>query len=54
MESVMTETFRRWRSDRRYRATLRELRGLTVRQLRELGIRPAEIQRLAREAARVS
>ena len=54
LESVMTETIRRWRSDRRYRMTLRELHGLTTRQLRELGIRPAEIQRLAREAARVS
>ena len=47
----MTETFRRWRSDRRYKSTLRELRGLSARQLSELGIRPAEIQRLAREAA---
>ena len=50
----MTETLRRWRSDRRYRATLRELRSLTARQLTELGIRPVEIQRLAREAARFS
>lgn len=50
----MTETIRRWRSDRRYRTTLRELRGLSARQLRELGIRPAEIKRLAREATRVS
>ena len=48
----MSETFRRWRSDRQYRATLRELHSLTARQLRELGIRPVEIQRLAREAAR--
>ncbi len=50
----MTETFRRWRSSRRYRTTLRELRSLSARQLSELGIRPVEIQRLAREAARVS
>ena len=48
----MSETFRRWRSDRQYRTTLRELRNLTARQLSELGIRPVEIQRLAREAAR--
>jgi uncharacterized protein YjiS (DUF1127 family) len=54
MESVMTKTLRRWRSDRRYRSTLRALRSLTARQLGELGIRPFEIQRLAREAARVS
>jgi uncharacterized protein YjiS (DUF1127 family) len=54
MESVMTEAFRRWRSARRYRSTLRELRSLTVRQLSELGITPLEIQRLAREAARIS
>jgi uncharacterized protein YjiS (DUF1127 family) len=46
----MTKILRNWRSERRYRATLRELRGLTARQLSELGIRPVEIQRLAREA----
>jgi uncharacterized protein YjiS (DUF1127 family) len=50
----MTETYRRWRSDRRYRATVRELLGLSARQLSELGIRPAHIQRLAREAARAA
>ena len=50
----MTSTLRRWRSGRRYRSTLRALRSLTARQLGELGIRPFEIQRLAREAARVS
>lgn len=50
-ETVMTKTLRRWRSERRYRATLRELNGLSAGQLRELGIRPAQIQRLAREAA---
>lgn len=53
MEGVMTRTIRRWRSDRRYRSTLRALRSLSARQLSELGIRPFEIQRLAREAARV-
>jgi uncharacterized protein YjiS (DUF1127 family) len=52
MESVMTKTLRRWRSCRRYRSTLRALSGLTARQLSELGIRPVEIQHLAREAAR--
>jgi uncharacterized protein YjiS (DUF1127 family) len=50
----MSETFRRWRSDRRYRSTLRELNSLSARQLSELGIRPVEIQRLARAAARFS
>jgi uncharacterized protein YjiS (DUF1127 family) len=47
----MTKMLRTWRSERRYRTTLRELRELTACQLRELGIRPMEIQRLAREAA---
>jgi uncharacterized protein YjiS (DUF1127 family) len=49
----MTETFRRWRSDRRYRSILRALRSLSAQQLGELGIRPFEIQRLAREASRM-
>ena len=52
MESVMTDNIRRWRSERRYRTTLRELHRLSARQLNELGIRPIEIQRLAREASR--
>ena len=52
MEKVMTKSLRRWRSGRRYRTTLRALSSLTARQLRELGIRPVEIQHLAREAAR--
>ncbi len=47
----MTLSFRRWRSDRRYRSTLRELQSLTPRQLSELGIQPYQIQRLARETA---
>ena len=50
----MTVMLRRWRSGCRYRSTLRALRGLSARQLGELGIRPFEIQHLAREAARVS
>ncbi len=48
----MTSTLRRWRSNRRYRTILRELHDLSARQLGELGIRPVEIHRLAREAAR--
>jgi len=50
----MCQTIRRWRLDRRYRATVRELSSLTVGQLRELGIRPAEIHRLAFESARAA
>jgi uncharacterized protein YjiS (DUF1127 family) len=50
----MPQTLRRWRSDRRYRSTLRALQSLTARQLSELGIRPFEIQRLAREASKVA
>jgi uncharacterized protein YjiS (DUF1127 family) len=48
----MTQSYRRWLSGRRYRTTLRALRSLSARQLSELGIRPFEIQHLAREAAR--
>ena len=47
----MPDTFRRWRAKRRYRTTLRELRNLSLRELRQLGIRPGEIQRLARDVA---
>jgi uncharacterized protein YjiS (DUF1127 family) len=49
----MPDTFRRWRAERRYRVTLRELRGLSERELRRLGIRPTEIRRLALDVARV-
>jgi uncharacterized protein YjiS (DUF1127 family) len=52
MESAMPDTFRRWRAKRRYRTTLRELRGLSERELRQLGIRPAEIGRLALHVSR--
>lgn len=48
----MTNLLRRWRSDRRYRTTLRALHMLSARQLSELGISPVDIQRLACEAAR--
>ena len=40
--------YRRWR---RYRDTVRELRGLTARELDDLGIRRGDIGRLARDAA---
>jgi len=42
--------FRRWR---RYRDTVRELKGLSTRELNDLGILPADIGRLAREASRL-
>ena len=54
MEEVMTKQLQRWRSCRRYRSTLRALSSLTAAELRELGIRPVEIQYLAREAARTA
>jgi uncharacterized protein YjiS (DUF1127 family) len=47
----MPDTIRRWRARRRYRATLRELRGLTSRELIQLGIRESEIRRLAFDVA---
>ncbi len=50
----MIVLLRRWRSDRRYRATLGALSRLSRSQLAELGIRPYEVRRLAREAARVA
>lgn len=42
--------FRRWR---RYRDTVRELKGLSTRELNDLGILHADIGRLAREASRL-
>jgi uncharacterized protein YjiS (DUF1127 family) len=42
--------FRRWR---RYRDTVRELQGLSTRELNDLGIQRGEISRLAREASRL-
>lgn len=48
----MTKILRRWRSDRRYRATLLALSGMSDRQLAELGISPFEVDHLAREVAR--
>ena len=42
--------FRRWR---RYRDTVRELKNLSSRELNDLGILPADIGRLAREASRL-
>ncbi len=48
----MTATLHRLCRRRRYRAALRELRGLSRPELRQLMIPPSEIARLAREVAR--
>jgi uncharacterized protein YjiS (DUF1127 family) len=45
-------TIQRWRRSRRCHATARQLRKLPPTELRALGIRPAEIDRLACLAAR--
>lgn len=49
----MNKAIRSWRRARRYRATVRELKALSPRQLRALGIRSAEITRLALEVSRL-
>lgn len=46
--TTVLDRYRRWR---RYRATVRELQGLTPRELSDLGINRADISRLAREAS---
>jgi uncharacterized protein YjiS (DUF1127 family) len=48
--SNLYSRYRRWR---RYRETVRELQGLSTRELKDLGIQRADIGRLAREAARL-
>jgi uncharacterized protein YjiS (DUF1127 family) len=48
--SNLYSRYRRWR---RYRDTVRELQGLSTRELNDLGIQRADIGRLAREAARL-
>ena len=48
--STLYGRYRRWR---RYRETVRELKGLSSRELTDLGILPADISRLAREASRL-
>jgi uncharacterized protein YjiS (DUF1127 family) len=49
----MPKAIRSWRQTRRFRATVRELKALAPRELRALGIRPTDINRLALEASRV-
>jgi uncharacterized protein YjiS (DUF1127 family) len=48
--NTLYNRYRRWR---RYRETVRELQGLSSRELTDLGIHRSEIGRLAREAARL-
>jgi uncharacterized protein YjiS (DUF1127 family) len=48
--NTLYSRYRRWR---RYRETVRELQGLSGRELNDLGISRPDISRLAREAARL-
>ncbi len=48
--NTLVSRFRRWR---RYRDTVRELQGLSTRELNDLGINRVDISRLAREASRL-
>ena len=48
--NTLYDRYRRWR---RYRQTVRELQGLSPRELNDLGISQGEIGRLAREASRL-
>ena len=49
----MTTAISSWRRDLSYRAMVRELKALSPNELDALGIRPAEIDYLAREASRI-
>jgi len=40
-----------WRAHRVYRQTLRELQGLSVRELNDLGLNPTMLRSIAQEAA---
>jgi uncharacterized protein YjiS (DUF1127 family) len=48
----MTKAIRSWRQSRRFRATVRELKALSVCELHALGIRESEITHLAFAASR--
>ena len=48
--NTLYSRYRRWR---RYRETVRELQGLSSRELTDLGIHRGDISRLAREASRL-
>jgi uncharacterized protein YjiS (DUF1127 family) len=53
MSRNMANLYNRYRRWRRYRNTVRELQGLSPRDLADLGITASEISRLAREASRL-
>lgn len=48
--NTIVNRYRRWR---RYRDTVRELSGLSTRELTDLGINRSDIGRLAREASHI-
>jgi uncharacterized protein YjiS (DUF1127 family) len=48
--NTMLNRYRRWR---RYRETVRELQGLSTRELSDLGIHPNDIGRVARQASQL-
>ena len=51
--AIPTAIYTRYRRWRRYRETVRELQGLSTRELNDLGINRGDISRLAREASRL-
>ena len=53
MSSTNDTLYGRYRRWRRYRETVRELQGLSRRELSDLGIARGDIGRLAREASRL-
>ena len=53
MSHNINSLYNRYRRWRRYRETVRELQGLSGRELNDLGIQRGEISRLAREASRL-
>lgn len=53
MNRTNSTLYGRYRQWRRYRETVRELKALSTRELNDLGIMPADISRLAREASRL-
>ena len=49
----MNKLLRRWKRSLSYRATVRELRALSPRELNSLGIQPRQIAHLAAEISRL-
>jgi uncharacterized protein YjiS (DUF1127 family) len=48
----MTATVRRWVQAHRYQETVRQLRALSVTEMRALGINPSQFEHLALEISR--